>query len=92
MNCMKCGKELLPGDPGIIHSGLCAVCEVKPHNIALGKIWTPTLYMRWRIKQIACGWDQHGGIAAVRDEKVLQQLWRNELGAEEWRDVPTEGE
>lgn len=42
--------------------------------------WQPTSLIRW--KRIS--------LSDISYNKVLQQLWRNNLGEEKWIDVPVE--
>ena len=84
MNCWKCGKELGTGDIANDDKtciSLCTACFGRPKIAALGELWSPTLYLQWRNNET---------LSPLRRDKVLQQLWRNELGDQEWRDVPVE--
>lgn len=44
------------------------------------KIWTPTMHLRWKIKDI--------DFDMINKQKVLQQLWKGYMNdQEEWRDI-----
>lgn len=88
MICWKCHQELVTGDmPG---TGLCRRCLAGPAEAVMGSIWNLTQYMRWEIRKIPVSELPATDVWPTgRTRSVLQQLWRNELGQEEWRDVPS---
>ena len=91
MTCWKCGNELGTADSG--GAGLCTACLAKPATEILGSVWNLTPKLRWR----KCRQGEPFMVLGTDAEQyhmvlILQQLWRNELGAEEWRDVPMEGQ
>lgn len=45
-------------------------------------VWTPTMILRWQYRSI--------GFDMINSQKVLQQLWKNDKGEEQYRDIPTE--
>lgn len=44
-------------------------------------VWTPTMILRWQYRGI--------GFDMINSQKVLQQLWKNDKGEEQYRDIPT---
>ncbi len=52
------------------------------------KEWKPTLQLQWSVETIQSPYSPSTHVRRP-DKKTLQQLWVDDDGNEEWRDVPT---
>ena len=57
--------------------------EQLPLPSGRSSMWTPSMHLRWKIKDI--------DFDMINKQKVLQQLWKGDMGGqEEWRDIEIE--